>query len=204
MEQSAQNPMQGLPHGSSSLPADYWSTLDPAYPDPEQQLQQSSQPQHQSQQQHDSASQPTPLGIGWDHPVFQQQQRELAPRQEPNHGIYSSVHQPWQQTNPLQQPPQRGYGASPQYQIHPQAAQFHQGQMSFDSRPLSASESSAFPSFSYQPNYFHPQHPHISVPDTFPEAPTQQRIQPRPQPQPQPSISSYPLPQGYSSEMLVR
>ncbi|CAI7616282.1 unnamed protein product [Penicillium discolor] len=202
MEQSAQNPMQGLPHGNSSLPADYWSTLDPAYPDPEQQLQQSSQPQHQSQQQHDSASQSTALGIGWDHPVFQQQQRELAPRPEPNHGIYSSVHQPWQQTNPLQQPPQRGYGASPQYQIHPQAAQFQQGQMSFDSRPLSASESSAFPSFSYQPNYFHPQHPHISVPDTFPEAPTQQRIQPRPQQQPQPSISSYPLPQGYSSEML--
>ncbi|KAJ5404706.1 hypothetical protein N7465_005990 [Penicillium sp. CMV-2018d] len=196
MEQSAQNPMQGLPHGNSSLPADYWSTLDPAYPDPEQQLQQP------SQQQHDSASQPTPLGIGWDHPVFQQQQRELAPRPDPNHGIYSSVHQPWQQTNPLQQPPQRGYGASPQYQIHPQAAQFQQGQMSFDSRPLSASESSAFPSFSYQPNYFHPQHPHIAVPDTFPEAPTQQRIQPRPQQQPQPSISSYPLPQGYSSEML--
>lgn len=200
MEQSAQNPMQGLSHGNSSLPADYWSTLDPAYPDPEQQLQQPSQPQLQSQQQHDSASQSTPLGIGWDHPVFQQQQRELAPRPEPNHGIYSSVHQPWQQTNPLQQPPQRGYGASPQYQIHPQAAQFQQGQMSFDSRPLSASESSAFPSFSYQPNYFHPQHPHISVSDTFPEAPTQQRIQPRPQQQS--SISSYPLPQGYSSEML--
>ncbi|KAF7529075.1 hypothetical protein PCG10_008845 [Penicillium crustosum] len=202
MEQSAQNPMQGLPHGNSSLPADYWSTLDPTYPDPEQQLQQPSQPQHQSQQQHDSASQQTTLGIGWDHPVFQQQQRELAPRPEPNHGIYSSVHQPWQQTNPLQQPPQRGYGASPQYQIHPQATQFQQGQMSFDSRPLSASESSAFPSFSYQPNYFHPQHPHISVPDTFPEAPAQQRIQPRLQQQPQPPISSYPLPQGYSSEML--
>ncbi|KAJ6143991.1 hypothetical protein N7471_003444 [Penicillium samsonianum] len=202
MEQSAQNPMQGLPHGNSSLPADYWSTLDPAYPDPEQQLQQPSQPQHQPQQQHDSASQQTPLGIGWDHPVFQQQQRELAPRPDPNHGIYSSVHQPWQQTNPLQQPPQRGYGASPQYQIHPQAPHFQQGQMSFDSRPLSASESSAFPSFSYQPNYFHPQHPHISVPDTFSEAPTQQRIQPRPQQQPQPSISPYPLPQSYSSEML--
>jgi hypothetical protein len=36
-----------------------------------------------------------------------------------------------------------------------------------------------------------------------PEASTQQRIQPRPQQQPQSSISSYPLPQGYSSEMLV-
>ncbi|KAJ5211327.1 Zinc finger CCCH-type [Penicillium cf. griseofulvum] len=204
MEQSAQNPMQGLPHGNSSLPSDYWSTLDPAYPDPEQQLQQPSQPQHphQPQQQHDSASQQSPLGIGWDHPVFQQQQRELAPRPEPNHGIYSSVHQPWQQTNPLQQPPQRGYGASPQYQMHPQNPHFQQGQMSFDSRPLSASESSAFPSFPYQQNYFHPQHPHISVPDTFSEAPTQQRIQPRPQQQPQPSISPYPLPQGYSSEML--
>ncbi|CAI7624957.1 unnamed protein product [Penicillium glandicola] len=200
MEQSAQNPMRGLPHGNSSLPTDYWSTLDPAYPDPEQQLQQPSQTQHQPQQ-HDSASQQTPLGIGWDHPVFQQQQRELAPRPEPNHGIYSSVHQPWQTTNPLQQPPHRGYGASSQYQIHPQAPHFQQGQMSFDSRPLSASESSAFPSFSYQPNYF-PQHPHISVPDNFPEAPTQQRIQPRPQQQSQSSISSYPLPQGYSSEML--
>ncbi|OQD95536.1 hypothetical protein PENVUL_c113G03532 [Penicillium vulpinum] len=202
MEQSTQSPMQGLSHGNSSLPSDYWNTLDPAYPDPEQQLHQSSQPQHQPQQQHDSAPQPTPLGIGWDHPVFQQQQRELAPRPEPNHGIYSSVHQPWQQTNPLQQPPQRGYGASPQYQIHPQTPHFPQGQLSFDSRPLSASESSTFPSFAYQQNYFHPQHPHISVPDTFPEAPTQHRIQHRPQQQPQSSISPYPLPQGYSSEML--
>ncbi|KAJ5815863.1 Zinc finger CCCH-type [Penicillium robsamsonii] len=204
MEQSAQNPMQGLPHGNSSLPSDYWSTLDPTYPDPEQQLQQPSQHQHQHQpqQQHDSASQQTPLGIGWDHPVFQQQQRELAPRPEPNHGIYSSVHQPWQQTNPLQQPPQRGYGASPQYQIHSQNPHFQQGQIPFDSRPLSASESSAFPSFPYQQNYFHPQHPHISVSDTFPEATTQQRIQPQPHQQPQPSISPYPLPQGYSSEML--
>ncbi|KAJ5480559.1 Zinc fingerCCCH-type [Penicillium desertorum] len=201
MEQSAQNPMQGLSHGNSSLPADYWSTLDPAYPDPEQQLQQP-QPQHQPQQQHDSPSQQTSLGIGWDHPVFQQQQREITPRADPNHGIYSSVHQPWQQANPLQQPPQRGYGASAQYQIHPQAPHFQQGQMSFDPHPLNASESSAFPSFSYQPNYFHPQHPHISVPDTFPEAPAPQRIQPRPQPQPQPSVSPYPLPQGYSSEML--
>ncbi|KAG0153538.1 hypothetical protein PDIDSM_2192 [Penicillium digitatum] len=202
MEQSAQNSMQGLPHGNPAISADYWSTIDPTYPDPEQQLQQSSQPQHPPQQQHESASQPTPLGIGWDHPVFQQQQRELAPRPEPNHGIYSSVHQSWQQPNPLQQPPQRGYGTPPQYQMHPQAAHFQQGQMSFDSRPLSASESSAFPSFSYQPTYFHPQHPHISVPETFPEASTQQRIQPRPQQQPQSSISSYPLPQGYSSEML--
>ncbi|KAF9251804.1 hypothetical protein DTO006G1_2591 [Penicillium roqueforti] len=201
MEQSAQTPIQGLSHGNS-LPADYWSTLDPAYPDPEQQLQQPSQPQHQPQQQHDSASQPTPLGIGWDHPVFQQQPRELASRPDPNHGIYSSVHQPWQQANPLQQPPQRGYGASHQYQIHSQAPHFQQDGLSFDSRPLSASESSSFPSFPYQQNYFHPQNTHISVPDTFPEAPAQQRIQPRQQQQPQSSISAYSLPQSYSSEML--
>ncbi|KAJ5793520.1 hypothetical protein N7457_000119 [Penicillium paradoxum] len=204
MEQSAQNPMQGLPHGNTALPAEYWSTLDAAYPDPEQHLQHSSQPQpqHQPQQQHDSASQPTPLGIGWDHPVFQQQQRELAPRPEPNHGIYSSIHQPWQQTNPLQQPPQRGYGASPQFQIHPQAPQYQPRQMQFDSRSLSASDTSPFPSFSYQANYFHPQHQHMPVPETFPEAPTQQGLQQRTQQQPQASISPYPLPQGYSAEML--
>ncbi|KAJ5561323.1 Zinc finger CCCH-type [Penicillium sp. DV-2018c] len=194
MEQSAQNPMQG------SLPSDYWHTLDAAYPDPEQHL--STQPQHQAPQQHDSAPQPSPLGIGWDHPVFQQQQREIAPRPDSNHGIYSSLHQ-WPQSNPLQQPPQRAYGTPPQYQTPPQAPQFQQGQMAFDSRPLGASESSAFPTYSYQQNYFHPSHPQMSVPETFTEAHTQQRLQPRaPQQQPQPLAPTYSLPQGYSAEMM--
>ncbi|KAJ5135082.1 uncharacterized protein N7515_004360 [Penicillium bovifimosum] len=201
MEQSAQNSMQGLPHGNTQLPADYWNTLDAAYPGPEQHL--STQPRHQAPQQHDSASEPSPLGIGWDHPIFQQQQRDVAQRPDSNHGIYSSIHQPWPQSNPLQQPPQRPYGNSSQYHTHPQAPRFQQGQMTFDSQPLSASESSTFPAFPYQPNYFHPSHPQMPVPETFTESHTQQRLQPRaPQQQPQPLAPTYSLPQGYSAEML--
>ncbi|KAJ6058141.1 uncharacterized protein N7446_007724 [Penicillium canescens] len=134
MEQSAH--LQGLPQGNDqdTLPADYWDTLDAIYPTPDQQLQQ------HTQAQHDSASQ-TALGIGWDHPVFQDQ-RELAPQPEQNHGIYSSMHQSWQAEAPLQQS-QRSYGAHPQFE-QPQATQYP-GQMHFDSRPLNASESSAFP-----------------------------------------------------------
>ncbi|CAG7963791.1 unnamed protein product [Penicillium olsonii] len=189
MEQSAQTPMQGLSgsnHGS--IPPEFWNTLDPSYPDPDQQLQQPTL-------QHELGSNQPPLGIDWDHPVFQQQQRELAPRPDPSHGIYSSLHQPWQQST-LQQPSQRGYGAS-QYQIP--SSQFQQGQINFDSRPLNASESSAFPQYSYPTNYFPQQQ---NLPDSFPEQHTQQRLQPGPQQHSRPSMTSYPLPQGYSSGML--
>lgn len=181
MEQSAH--LQGLPQGNDqdTLPADYWDTLDAIYPTPDQQLQQ------HAQAQHDSASQ-TALGIGWDHPVFQDQ-RELAPRPEQNHGIYSSIHQPWQAETPLQQS-QRSYGAHPQFE-QPQATQYP-GQIHFDSRPLNASESSAFPSYSFQPAYF-PPHQQIHIEDTFPEAPSRQRLQPQ----------QYTLPQGFTPEMMV-
>ncbi|KAJ5329938.1 Zinc finger CCCH-type [Penicillium brevicompactum] len=174
MEQSAQNPMQGLPgNNHSSMPPEFWNTLEASYPDPDQQLQ-------QPPLQHELGSNQPSLGIDWDHPVFQQQARELAPRPDPSHGVYSSLHQPWQQTNSLQQAPQRG-------------------QINFDSRPLNASESSAFPQYPYSTNYFQ-QQPSLS--DSFPEQHTQQRLQPRPQQQSRSSIPSYPLPQGYSSEML--
>lgn len=196
MEQSAQPPMQGLPGSNhSSIPPEFWNTLEAPYPDPDDQLQ---QPQQPPLQHHDLAPNQTPLGIDWDHPVFQQQQRDLYPRPDPSHGIYSSLNQSWQQTNPLQPPSHRGYGAPHQFHVSP--SQFQQGHINFDSRPLNASESSAFPQYSYPQNYF-PQQPQLS--DTFPEQHTQQRLQPRPQQQPRPSISPYPLPQGYSSEMMV-
>ncbi|OQD89686.1 hypothetical protein PENANT_c002G06485 [Penicillium antarcticum] len=178
MEQSAH--LQGLPQGNDqdTLPPDYWDTLDAMYPTPDAQLQQNAQAQH------DSASQNT-LGIGWDHPVFQDQ-RELAPRPEQDHGIYTSMHEPWQAQTPLQQS-QRSYGGHPQFE-QPQAPQY--GQMNFDSRPLNASESSAFPSYSFQPGYF-PPHQQLPIQDTFTAAPSR-RLQPQ----------QYTLPQGFPQEMM--
>lgn len=81
MEQSAQPPMQGLPGSNhSSIPPEFWNTLEAPYPDPDDQLQ---QPQQPPLQHHDLAPNQTPLGIDWDHPVFQQQQRDLAPATGP-------------------------------------------------------------------------------------------------------------------------
>ena len=196
MEQSsAQNAMPGLPHAGTSqgsLPPEYWNNLDSIYPDAQLQPSQPQQPQDLSSQQ--------PLGIGWDHPVFQQQTQpaqqqrsHLASQTEQNHGIYS-IPQSWQ-PNPLQQP-NRGYSISPQYQTHQQVHQY------LDSRPLTASESSAFPSYTFQPNYYHQQ---VSLQDSFPE---QRSTQQHPQSAdfqaggPPSAISQFALPSGYPPELL--
>lgn len=185
MEQSsAQDPLQGLPHGTGheSIPPEYWNSLDPIY-DPQLQLQQS---QGQSTQ--------APMGMTWDHhmyqnpqqPQLQQQQRQqshLTPT-ESNHAMY--LPESWQ-ANPLQAPA-RGYSVSSQYQSHPQAPvshsqhtpQYQQGQMTFDSRALNATESSTFPSLNYQQYY--PQ-------DSFTGRPPLQ--------QSQPTNSQYPISSGF-------
>jgi hypothetical protein len=215
MEQSsAQNQMPGLPHAGApqGVPsADYWSSLDALYPDP--QLQPQATP---SQQQNPSAQQQAPMGITWDHPVFQQQQQRaqqqqnpLTPQSDPNHGIYSSIPPPSWQSNPLQAPAR--YGGSSQYQSQQQTPQFQQGQMAFDPLSINPSESSTFPSYSYQPGYFHPQqHP---LQDSFPSRPAQPQHQPQHQQQPrqqQPEYSAnapqssmqYSMPPGYPQDLL--
>ncbi|KAJ5120181.1 Zinc finger CCCH-type [Penicillium atrosanguineum] len=184
MEQSsAQNPLQGLPHGTSheSIPPEYWNTLDPIY-DPQLQLQ---QPQGQSSQ--------APMGMSWEHHMFQNPQQSQPQQQrqqshlsstESNHAMY--IPEAWQ-ANPLQAPA-RGYPVSSQYQSHPQAPvshsqhtpQYQQGQMTFDSRALNATETSTFPSLNYQQYY--PQ-------DSFTGRPPLQ--------QSQSTISQFPLSSGY-------
>ncbi|KAJ5886940.1 uncharacterized protein N7473_009614 [Penicillium subrubescens] len=187
MEQSsAQNQMPGLPHAGApqGVPsADYWSSIDALYQDP--QLQPQAAP---SQQQNPSAQQQAPMGITWDHPVFQQQQQRaqqhqnpLAPQSDPNHGIYSSIPPPSWQSNPLQTPAR--YANSPQYQTQQQTSQYQQGQMPFDPLSINPSESSNFPSYSYQPGYFHPQQ--LPLQDSFPSRTPPQQHQPQHQQQQQ-------------------
>lgn len=202
MEQSpGRNSTHEMPravaHGS--LPPEYWNSLDSMYSDP--------QLQSQTPAEQDPTSQQAPMGIDWNHPIFQQQQQpnqqrsHLTPQTEPNHGIYSSIPQSWQ-PNPLQQHA-RGYPVSSQYQTHQQAPQFQQGQMSFESRSLNPSESSAFPSYSYQPNYFHPQQ--LPVQDSFSGRPDQQQHQQSADfaaAGPQSSISRFSVPSGYPQDLL--
>ncbi|KAJ5692678.1 hypothetical protein N7462_002101 [Penicillium macrosclerotiorum] len=213
MEQSsAQNPMPGLPHvgvPQDALPAEYWNTLDSIYPD--------SQLQTQVPQPQDPSTQ-GPIGISWDHPVFQQQQPQpqqpqhqwnpLAAQPSPNHGIYSSM-PPTRQSNPLQPSP-RAYGVSPQYQTHQQIPQYQQqSQMAFDTRPLTPSESSSFPSYSSFPsNYYHPQQ--LSMQDSY-AARNFQPPQPPQQPQqsaeyaaptPQSAMPQFTMPPGFPSDIL--
>ena len=131
------------------------------------------------------------MGIEWDHPMLQNTQQPQRQQShlmnESNHGIYS-IPQSWQ-ANPLQAPA-RGYPVASQYQSHQQALpqvsqhtpQYQHGQMTFDSRTLNPTESSTFPSFPYQQNYY-PQ-------ESFPPRPAQQ--------QSQSSIPQFPLSSGYS------
>ncbi|KAJ5475613.1 hypothetical protein N7539_007900 [Penicillium diatomitis] len=185
MEQSsAQNSMPGLPHaGASSGVAsvsDYWPPLDMIFPDSHLQFQsaQPSQAQNPSAQQQ---QQQAPMGITWDHPVFHQQQQR-APHQQnpinahtdPNHGIYSTIPPPSWQHNTL--PSAARFEDSAPYSSHPQAAQYQQGQMAFDSGPIATPESSVFPSY-YQQNFFHPQQ--ISLDGTFSQRPAQSQQPPQ-------------------------
>ncbi|EPS27072.1 hypothetical protein PDE_02013 [Penicillium oxalicum 114-2] len=188
MEQSsAQNQMPGLPHvGASQGVAsvvDYWPSLDMMYPDSHLQ----SQPAQPSQAQNPpTQQQQAPMGITWDHPVFQQQSQRASHQQnplnahaDPNHGIYSSITPPSWQHSPL--PSSARFDSSAQYAPQAQTEPYQQGQLSFEPGSMATPESSAFPSYSYQPSYFHPQH--ISLEDTF----STRSSQPQQPPQPQPS-----------------
>ncbi|KAJ5111518.1 hypothetical protein N7532_002053 [Penicillium argentinense] len=205
MEQSsAQHPMSGGSHaapGQGQLPPGYWNGLDALFP--ESQL--------QPGQGQDPSTQQTPMGISWDHPIFQQQQQQqqqnqqppqsqnpLQPQTQSNHGIYSAIPQTWQQ-NPLHQAP-ASYAIPSQFQPHQQLPQYPHDQMAFDSRPLTPSESSAFPTYTYQQNYYHPQQ--LAVQEPLIERSTQHQ-----QPTefsttaPRSSISQFHLPSPYQTEL---
>ncbi|KAJ5623468.1 hypothetical protein N7490_012073 [Penicillium lividum] len=190
MEQSsAQNRMPGLPHTRTPQghPPQFWNSMDSIYSDPSLQPSQS--------QSQDPSSQQT-LGIGWDHPVLQQQS-QMTQSTDPSLEIYS-IPQSWQ-TNPLHQPG-RGYAPNPQYQT-PQPLQFPPNQMQYDPRSLQASESSAFPSYSYPPNFYPQQLP---VQDSFQSRPSQQQSHSAEfqTPTPQPALSQYTASSGYPPSEL--
>lgn len=220
MEQSTpQNLMSSLsraPVNAGSAP-DYWNNLDALYnpssdqhahPAPQRLQQPPPQPPQQPQQQ--------PLGISWDHPVFSQQHPQQTtplqpqPQQEPGHGLYTAPSAQSWRANSLHHPSilpsasPHGYGVPGQYrQLH----QFPQGQVPFDSRPLTPSDNSAFQSYQFPPrNYFPPQH--MAVPDTFSPSPTPQATQTPPQPVYQPvahsnAINGYTLPASFSEDNSV-
>ncbi|KAJ5234027.1 uncharacterized protein N7469_005793 [Penicillium citrinum] len=170
-----------------------------------------SDPQLQAQQQ-DAPSQQPPTGITWDHPIFAQSQPQSQPQPQPqphqrnhlppqtdaSHGMYSSLPQSWQ-PNPLQQP-SGGYTFSSQLPPQQQVPQYQQSQISFDSRSLTPSESSAFPSYSYQQSFFNPQQ--LSVQDPFPERTAQHQQQSEFQNiAPRASIPQFPLNPSYQPEI---
>ncbi|KAJ6157644.1 hypothetical protein N7470_005236 [Penicillium chermesinum] len=167
--------MPGLPHGASQdpLPQEYWNNLDAMYPN---QLHAAPQQQNHAREQ--------PMGISWDHPIFQQQRPQhtpppsqrnhLQPQTDPNHGIYS-IPQSWQ-SNPLQ-PPNRAFVQSPyqpqQVQQPQQVPHIQHEQIQFDSRAMNQ-ETSSFPQYSFHPQFF-PNHqlpPHGS----FQERPPPQHL----------------------------
>ncbi|OJJ44419.1 hypothetical protein ASPZODRAFT_18609 [Penicilliopsis zonata CBS 506.65] len=193
--------MSNLPRASvtqASLPPEYWNGIDSLYQQPNH------HPQPESQQPQQ------PLGIDWDHPIFQQQQQQPPPPQQPhpppdnisppqdvNHGIYSRDPQVWQQTplhQPLMSPASQGYTVSPQYQV----PHYPQGQVTLD-----PSESSPFPPYSFPQSFY--SHQNLPVQDAFSHSVSRQSISAQPsQPtsfQPATHRSSIPqfyLPTGYS------
>lgn len=204
MEQStAQNPLTGMPHGvnpEGQLQPEYWNSLDPLYSD--------SQLQATPQAQQDSTAHQTPMGIDWDHPVFQQQQplsqppppqqrNHVTPQTEQHHGIYS-IPQSWQ-PNPLHNPA-RGYGVSAPYSQSQQQSpgpQYQPGQLTFDSRSLAPSESS-FPPYSFPQNYFS----HQQLPAQTSQHQRQQNPTDFPTPTGQPTLPQYAIPPGYPPDLL--
>ncbi|PYH95918.1 hypothetical protein BO71DRAFT_194388 [Aspergillus ellipticus CBS 707.79] len=218
MEQSpSQNLLPGLHRASvdpGSLPPEYWNNFEPLYttPDPPhqhahppqqqlQQLQQIQQPQQQPQQQSQ------PLGISWDHPVFNQQTPSRSPLptpQEPTHGIYPpSTPQSWR-PNPLQHPQQIIHSAPHTFMNHQyrQTPQFSHTQAAFDSQPLPASDNSHYQSYTFPRAYYPPQN--ISVPDVFAQSNSPRPAQSQPRPPQyrsdshQHQIPQYSLPTGYA------
>lgn len=207
---SSQTPMSGMHHASvaNSLPPEYWNTFDSFCPGPAPQQQQPQRPQ-----------QPTPprqpLGISWDHPVFQQQrqqsQRSQIPRhQEHNHGIYSSpAPQSWQ-SNHLNQsllsstPQDLGI---PQYS---QVNQFPQSQLPFDPQPSIPSDTAPFEPLSFSQDFFSPSQ-QLSMSETFPQPSSQQTAPPQPTSAAayqsstcQTPMTPYTMPAGFPEEASVR
>ncbi|GFF92074.1 hypothetical protein IFM60648_09621 [Aspergillus lentulus] len=215
-----------------SVQPEYWNDLDSLYPGPDpphqhphqhphptqQQLHQSHQQQQHRQQEQQPQQQTQSMGISWDHPIFSQQhqQRTQVPsHQEHDHGIYSSsTPQSWQQ-NSLQQhhhhhhhqqqqqilsPAPQGLGVPTQYhQVH----RYPPGQVTFDSRPLPATDNPPYQSYSFPQNFYSSQH--MSLPDAFPQSNSPQASRSQTSQQNhyqsvahQTPIASYSLPAGYS------
>ncbi|KAF7117351.1 hypothetical protein CNMCM5793_006100 [Aspergillus hiratsukae] len=224
---SSQGMVPGLHRGSvtpGSMQPEYWNNLDSLYPGPDpphqhphpsqQQMHQSHQQQQQHRQQQQQPQQQTQsMGIGWDHPIFSQQHQQRAQvqsHQEHDHGIYSSsTPQSWQQ-NSLQQhhrqqqqilsPAPQGLGVPTQYhQVH----RYPPGQVTFDSRPLPATDNPPYQSYSYPQNFYSSQH--MSLPDAFPQSNSPQASRSQTSQQNlyqsvahQTPLASYSLPAGYS------
>ncbi|KAJ5930126.1 Zinc finger CCCH-type [Penicillium verhagenii] len=206
MEQSsAQNRMPGLPHTRpSQVPSQFWNPMDSMYSDAQIQPSQS-----QPQQPQDPSSQ-QPLGIGWDHPILQQQQQpqqiqqqqtQMTPPADPNLEMYS-IPQSWQ-SNPLHQPGRAYPPPAPQYQTSQPLHHFPQNQMQYDARSLQPSESSAFPSFTFQQNFYQQQQ-QLPVQNSFQARPSQQHSQSAEfqTPTPQPVMSQFAAPSGYPPSEL--
>lgn len=207
---ASQVPMPGSHRSSiptNSLPPEYWSTLDALYTGPDPQLQQ----QQQQQQQPTSAQQP--LGIDWNHPVFQQQhqpQNQLPRQQESNHGIYSSpTPQSWQQ-NSLQQPlmsstPQ-SLGIPSNYgQVH----HFPQSQLAFDSQSSIPPDGEAFDPLAFSQEFFSTQQ--LATPSTYSQQPSHHAAHTTPVPgvpyqsrTQQAPMTQYSIPTGFPEETSVR
>lgn len=170
----------------ASLPPEYWG-LDP-YANQDSSHHHSHPPQQQPTPQ---PPQQQPLGISWDHPVLHSQ----PPQRDQGHGLYQPpTPQSWQQ-NPLHhQPPMASptpqeLGIPAQYQQLPPYAQ---GQVTFDSRP-SASDNSHYQSYSFNPNFYAPQH--IAIPDAFSQSHSPQPPQQQSQPASYPPLHQNSLPQ---------
>lgn len=196
MNHSSQSSMPGAPHGapvpSNSLPPEYWGHLDS--------LHQSNQPP-QMQQVRQQAQQQVPSGIGWDHPIFNQQQSH-GPRQVDHaHGIYTPDGQSWNQ-NPLHQqmmpqPPQ-GYDMGRQYQpIQP----YPESHSPFDVRHVPQPENSPFPQYSYPQNHYPPQRFSMPSQPTMDQSVHSQTPQPGfyQSGTPQPQGAQYAVPAGQAS-----
>jgi hypothetical protein len=175
---------QDTSHGDiSSLPADYWSQIDPAFSadvDPQH-------PPHQHQQ---------PQGITWDHPVLQQQQhrvqsQNLQPRPSSQSGLSSHTHaqdifatppQSWQYqqrirpTSSSVSSPQPNYSGPTQTQYQQIDRNFTPGSLQFTSSPLTPSSNVPYQQhYSYSPQYYsQPQAQPLNVSETY------SRPQPRP------------------------
>lgn len=165
---SSQTPMPELHHASvaNSLPPEYWNTLDSFYPGSAPQQQQPQQPQQPTPPQQ-------PLGISWDHPVFQQQRNQIPRHQEHNHGFYSSpASQSWQSNHlnqSLMSSTPQNLGISQYSQVH----QFPQSQLPFDSQSSIPSDSAPFEPLPFSQDFFSPSQ-QLSMSETFPQPSSQQ------------------------------